>query len=264
MRAKDTVSHFWVAAQPFFATTLLVAPANVTTANATAADVPSTQADTVSEWCSDSTKDSTSGNSTVELTDEESDECVIYDVDGVKANTVSVQFPCATVGVVQLEPFLAGLKLESGLQHGHVEVTSRAGTRHICRITSANGAMILGEPVMLRSRDNCFLPITLSTHREQMLVLVNAGTEVAQLTCRLFYGSRSPEWNIVIPPHGSKIISLHDDLLATQDDRSWEKGPTQSYVRVTSRYQGPVSCFAIERVPGETLSQDNYRTLSLS
>jgi hypothetical protein len=231
MRIKDTVSHFWIAAQPFFATQILAVPPHI------------------------------SGEASP---NQEGIECVIYDVDGVKVNTVTVEFPGSTVGVVELEPFIAGLKLESGLQHGHVEVTSRGGTRHICRITANNSAMQFTEPVLLRSRDNSFIPLTLSSHREQMLVAVNAGTEVAQVTCRLFYGSRSPEWNLVIPPHGSKLVSLHDDLLVTQDDRSWEKGAVQSYIRMTSRYQGPVSCFAMERIPGETFSQDIYRTLSLS
>jgi hypothetical protein len=231
MRIKDTVSHFWIAAHPYFATQILAVPP-----------------------CAPNEEPAKT----------EQVECNIYDVDGVKVNTVSVEFPGSTVGVVELEPFISGLKLESGLQHGHVEVTSRGGTRHMCRITSSNGAMQCTEPVLLRSRDSSFIPVTLSAQREQMVVVVNAGSEVAQVTCRLFYGSRSPEWNLVIPPHGSKLVSLHDDLLVTQDDRSWEKGSVQSYIRMNSRYQGPVSCFAVERVPGETFSQDSYRTLSLS
>jgi hypothetical protein len=191
-------------------------------------------------------------------------ECTIYDVDGTKVNAVTVEFPGGTVGVVELEPYASALKLESGMQHGHVEVVSRAGSKHSCRLVGDQCSLLVGEPVLLRSRDSSFLPITLSTQREQLLVAINAGTETAQLSCRLFYGARSPEWNIIIPPNGSKVVSVYDELLVSQDDRSWEKAATQAYLRITSRYQGPVSCFGIERIPGESLEQDVYRTLALT
>ena len=265
MRSKEIVSHFWVAGQPYFATTLLIAPPGGVGALNTSTQQNQNGTETIAEGEMSSTSERAS-NSLREGMPEirETVDCVLYDMDGTQVNTLSVEFPANTVGVIELEPFISAMKIESGFQYGHVQVASRAGTRHHCRVTSANGAMSLSEPLALRSRDMTFLPLLLSTHREQLLVFVNGGTEVAQVNTRLFYGSRSPEWNIVIPPNGSKVVSLHDDLLASQDDRSWERAPQQSYVRFTSRYQGPVSCFAVERVPGETLSQDVYRTLSLT
>jgi hypothetical protein len=249
MRSKDLVSHFWVAGQPYFSTTLLIAPP-------VSSPSPSISGETEEGQSADKEPQPSEDREVVE--------CVLYDMDGTQVNTVSVEFPAHSIGVVQLEPFISAMKIESGFQYGHVQVTSRIGSRHHCRVTTSNGAMQFSEPLALRSRDMSFLPLLLSPHREQMLVFVNAGTEVGQVNTRLFYGSRSPEWNIVVPPNGSKVVSLHDDLLASQDDRSWEKSPQQSYLRFTSRYQGPVSCFAIERVPGESLSQDIYRTLSLT
>ena len=118
------------------------------------------------------------------------------------------------------------------------------------------------DPLLIRSRESCFIPVTLGSQKEHMLALVNGGVEVAQLSVRLFYGNRSPEWNVVIPPHGAKLIPLQDELLAGQDDRSWERTALQAYVQVSARHQSLLTSMVVESMPGESLPQDIYRCLA--
>lgn len=227
MSSVDVTSHFWVASSPSLSSTLFVVPGDI--------EVSEGRSLTVLE---------------------------LYDVDGVKVNSVEVEFPSAEVGVVEIEPFVTGLKVQAGIAHGHLAVTSLAGSRHVVRQAMKGQVSIFSDPTVIRSRESCFAPLTLSSRREHIVALVNASSEEAELTLRLFYGSRSPEWSVVVPGHGSKLISLEEDLLYTVDDRVWEKSQLQSYIRVTSKGTAQIVCQVLERVCGDTPEQDLLRTIT--
>jgi len=258
MTSGDSTSHFWVGGIPFFTSTLFVVPPPYGTplhgasgalphAGASGALFHGGASGALSHGTAEARQ-----NIFLE----------VYDVDGSRTNSVEVECPGTAVSVIELEPFLGGIKLEGGLQHGHLAVTTPVGARCVCRLASDGGVAFIQDPLPIRSRESCFIPITLATLRDQMLTLVNGGTEVAQVMCRLFYGNRSPEWTLVVPPLGTKIVSVHDELLADQDDRSWEKNPLQGYIRITPRHQSFVTCGVIERVPGESRELDHYRFLT--
>jgi hypothetical protein len=242
MTGPDVVSHFWVAGKPFFSSTIFVAPCSV---------VPPSSA---TEPPSALTEEHLKVKPCATTLD-------FFDADGAKTNTVEIEFPADEVGLIELEPFMAGIKVEGGVQHSHLAITSPAGTRHLCRLSNGVGVALVQDPLMVRSRESSFIPLVLSAQKEQMLAFVNAGGESAQVSCRLFYGNRSPEWNFVVAPFGAKLVSIQEELLASQDDRSWEKGSTQAYVRITARHQACISCLIVERVPGESFETDQYRCL---
>jgi hypothetical protein len=227
MGVGDVTSHFWVAGAPFFSTTLLVVPA--------LGDDGDVRTVTTLEF---------------------------FDVDGVKTNSVEVEFPSEEVGIIELEPFAANLKMEGGVQHGHVAISSPSGTKHLCRLSIGQNACMLPEPLLLRARESCFLPVVLASRREHMLVMVNAGLETAQISARLFYGHRSPEWNLTVPPNGAKLVPMEDELLSSADEKGWDKGTVQGYLRLSSRHQAAITCFMIERMAGEAVDQDVYRCLT--
>lgn len=227
MSVVETTSHFWVAAPPLYSTTLLVASGS---------DV--------------------GGGGRVK-TDLE-----IFDLDGTLVNSVQVEFPCGEVGIIELEPYTSALKMQGGVAHGHVKVTSPLGTRHLCRQMIGSSVALYQDPAQVHHRESVFLPLIVGGRREHMLVLVNAGEEESQISCRLFYGNRSPEWALAVPANGSRVVSVENDLLATTDDRAWEKGALQSYLRLTGRHQAPISGHVIERTLGESPDQDSYRCLT--
>jgi hypothetical protein len=227
MSASDVTSHFWIAGEPFFSTTLLVAPGDGL---------------------------GHEGRSTSLLE--------IYDVDGVRVNSVEVEFPADQVGVIELEPFIGSLKMQGGVRHGHLAITSPAHSRHVCRHALQQHVSLSRSPTVVRSRESCFIPLIVGGQREHLVALVNAGLETAQVTLRMFYGNRSPEWNLTLAPNGCKVLALEGELLADADDKAWEKGPLQSYIRLSARHQTLFTCQVFERIPGEAPEHDIFRCVT--
>jgi len=226
MSTFEATSHFWVATAPYFSPTLLVVPGQ---------DEP------------------TDGRTSTVLD--------VFDPEGIKVNSVEVEFPSAETGVIELEPFIAGLKIEGGIQHGHLMVSSPSGSRHMMRLGLPSGAAVLHDPFLVRSRESLFLPVSLGARREHLVSIVNAGGETAQVTVRLFFANRSPEWNVVVPPSGVRLVALEDELLSGSEEKGWEKGAVQAYLRFTPKHQSTVTCTVVERSVGETVEHDTYRCL---
>ena len=229
MSESAVTSHFWIANPPFSSSTLLVA-------------APPGMAG------------EQGGCTATNLS--------IFDVDGEKVNEVTVEFPAGEVGVIELEPFCQSLKLQGGVAHGHLAVSSPEGTRHVCRQSIGGSVSLLQDPVVTKGRENSFTPLIIGARREHQVVLVNASSESAQVAIRLFYGNRAPEWNVEVPGNASRLISLETELLQSTEDASWEKGAIQAYMRISPRLQASVTCHLIERVPGETSEQDAFRCLA--
>ena len=228
----DTVSHFWVSRSSFCFSTFLVA----------------------ADSC---------GNL---------DQMVVvklslYDAHGTFIEEFVVQFPECEVGLIELEPFLTGLKTQGGVAHGHLIVRSREGTRHFCRQQLGPQVDMVTTPRVLKSREMAFIPFLLGSQREHLIVIINTEPDVSQFVVRLMYGNRAPEWTMSVPALGSRIISLQHELLATFEDVSWQRGVSQGYLRVSPRAQSSIVCQMIEQLPvdarihGEASERINYRTL---
>jgi hypothetical protein len=227
MSLAETISHFWIANPPSFSSTLFVSAED---------------------------QSATEGKISTALE--------IFDVDGVKVNTVDVEFPANEVGVIELEPFAAGLKMQGGIAHGHVRIRSPRGTRHLLRQSVGSSVSVYHDPAPVKARESAFIPVVLGGRREHMLVLVNASEEEGQIGCRFYYGNRSPEWTLTIPARGSRVLSIESEMLASADDRAWEKGALQAYLRLTGKHDAPISGHIIERVLGETAEEDTFRCLT--
>jgi hypothetical protein len=227
MGSSDVTSHFWIASSQTISSTLMVVPGDAEVAQGRSLSV-------------------------IDL----------YDVDGSKVNSIEVEFPSAQVGIVELEPFATALKVQGGIAHGHLAVTSLAGSRHLCRHMINGHLAVCTDPTVVGPRESCFMPVTLGARREHLLALVNTTHEDAEISCRLFYGSRSPEWSIVIPAVASKLLSLEEELLYSTDDKVWEKSQSQAYVRITSKGSAQMTCQVIERVAGDSPELDLYRSVT--
>jgi hypothetical protein len=226
MTSSDTKSHFWVATAPFFSSTILVASGSSGAAGAT-----------------------------IEA------RCELFDVDGRPIQRFKVEFPEHEVGIIEVEPFMAGLKMQGGIIQGHLSVESRAGTLYLCRQQVADYADIITAPREIKSREMSFMPLLLGGQREHLVVVVNTALEDAQVLIRLLYGNRSPEWTVQVPGNGCRVVSLEHELLSTFDDTSWHKGVMQGYVRISPRSQSAIVCQMVERLPGEMEDRESYRSV---
>lgn len=227
MSANELVSHFWIGGPPFVSSTLLVSGGAVGDPGAV---LPVA--------------------------------CELYDVDGVHVQSFSVEFPEREAGIIELEPFLSGLKAQSGLPHGHLVVTSRAGSKHILRQQMGTHVDFITTPTTIKSREMTFMPLLLGVRREHLITLLNVSDSAGEIVIRLLYGSRSPEWNVSIPARGTRVVSLEHELLSTFDDTSWQKGVVQGYLRASPRAQTEIAFQMIERYPGESEDQEHVRCLT--
>jgi hypothetical protein len=226
MLENSVVSHFWVAAPPFCSSTILVSSTALESATSRILA-----------------------------------QCAVYDLAGALVRDLEVEFPANEVGVLELEPFLIGLKTQSGLAHGHVVIRSSEGTRHFCRQQVGDHTDLISSPKLFKSREMAFVPLLLGAGRAHLLTLVNTDSSAGQVVVRLLYSNRSPEFTIDLPAKGSRVVSLEDELLSTFDDHSWRKGVMQGYVRISPRVQSSVLFQVIEQYPGEGENQVKYRTL---
>ena len=208
---QTTTTHFWVASYPFFESTLFVLAPSAT-----------------------------------DQQGELSSSIRIYDPDGAEINEISVGFRGAGVGVFELEQFLEACKLESGLKHAHVVVTSPFATRHWCRIHTRQGAAMLGEPVTVCDSEGAFFPITFARDRACLLCFVNYGEETARVRCRLFCGKRTPETFVAVPRLGARILVLQAQF---PEFASIDEGrQLQAYVRLSTQEGQSVGVQLVENL----------------
>jgi hypothetical protein len=186
----------------------------------------------------------------------------LFDVDGSLVRSFQVEFPEREVGIIEVEPFMSGLKMQAGIVQGHLRVQSNLGASHLCRQEVGQHVDLVSTPRELRNREMAFMPLLLGGRREHLMVIVSTGKDDAQVVVRLLYGTRSPEWTVQVPGNGCRVVSLEHELLSTFDDSSWQKGVMQGYLRLSPRSQAAVVCQMVERLPGETPEQESYRTVS--
>lgn len=228
MEAKEITSHFWIASSDCFSCTLLV----------------------VAEGGGDEASRALVS-------------CSVCDVDGVPVQEFQVEYPVREVGVIELQPFLSSLKMRDGLAHGHLIVKTIAGYRHFCRYQLGQQSAMVPTPRLNRGREMSFMPLLLGSHREHLLVLVNDSEAESQVVLRVMYGSRSPEWTVQVPPNGSRMVSIENELLPTFDDTSWKTGVVQGYLRVSPRGSGAMSSAIIERVESADGEDQLYRWIGV-
>lgn len=223
---RPTESHYWISTYPFFAHSLLVVPP------------PHHSSESDSGF-------------TTSLT--------LYDADGMLANQLTIQRDRAQITNVELDPLMGGCKIESGLKHGHLLVSSPPGFTHICRVLGPQGNTLItpGTPL---SRDlSSFMPLTFSAERTHLLALINTSDQLAQVRCRLYCGKRTPESSTEVPARGMRLLSVQAEF----SDFAVVEGAKRvnAYARLTTGSERPLFVQMIERYE---LVEDAYRYAAVS
>ena len=214
-----SVAHLWVSSGPFFETVLFF-------------------------YCSDrDLADATlSGVADIPLT------VKLFDPDGAQFNTVKLFISPHRPAAIELEPFMGGCKIESGIKHAHAAVELPAGWHATSRIVTREASCVLGAASRLTSTSRAFFPVVLSKERFPMVVLLNRSSIEATVRARLFCGKRSPEavWNI--PARGVRVMSVTHEfgevLAAELEDQ------VQAYLRLGVRGDYEIDAQMIERLQG--------------
>lgn len=208
-----TVSHFWVGSSEYFETTLFTMP--VVSSNPHRAF-----------------------QSTIS----------IFDPDGALINRLEVECPVSRIGVLEMAPLLGSCKLEAGIRHAHVEVVTEGAAGSVVRFHTKEGAAVAGHPQQVTSSIGAFFPITFSDERRSLISVVNFGETPAQLRCRLFLGTRVPEFTADIPARGARLLSVEGEF---DEYVSLLKEPeTQGYLRLTTRSEAGLGVQLLEQTRG--------------
>ena len=169
-----------------------------------------------------------------------------FDADGAMVNEVSLLLPRGKASCFELGPFLSSAKLEGGLQHGLLEVSSTVVSSAECRMQALRSSSRLGAPTPLTNRKSTFLPVGLSKEREQLVVLTNYADERVAVKCRFFKGKRNPEFDVILPAKGSRVFGVRSEFAdyidLTRDEVQ------DAYVRLSTRSEGVVGVQLLERI----------------
>ena len=217
----SVVSHFWFCCYPAFTTRLFFSAA---------------------------TKETLAEESIIE----------IYDCDGALINAAEVSFNDTSVGVLELEPFVAGCKLESGLKHGHVIVRSASGVRHQCRVESRKSGTLFSVQKEIQKRRDHFVPICFMPDRTNYLALVSHSSEESSVRARVFCGSRTPKLDLVVPAQGGRVFQVESLF---PEYSYLEERQVKAYVRLSLLSGGTVGCMAFDRQVLQP-DQDLFRAVS--
>lgn len=227
---EQSISHFWVASNPFFEGSLILTP------------FPSE--------ITPSTEDLNGATSTIEM----------FDPDGGLVNKLSVTRDGGYPMVLELDSLMEGCKLESGIRHGHLIVTSPPGIRAMARLHNRGGATIINPVVPLTQDHAVFSPVALGPHRSSLVAIINFGAQEASVRCRLMLANRSPDMTCNIPPFGARLICVErefqDVLVSGFGKRRSEEGKeleeaipeVRAYIRMGSRTEQSVGVQYIEGV----------------
>ncbi len=193
--ATVTASHFWATSTPHLRTSVLIAPPPLGT--------------------------------------EHRSHLKIFDSGGNLCNEIDVTFPAGQTGCVELAPLLNGVRLESGMLHGHVEVASEFTTKHALQYFDRGAFGVVESMAELSADHGVFFPLTVSDERLHLLAFTNGGSEVAQVRCRFFIGSRMPEVVYTLQGNGSGVICIEEEF--AEYIPLLEGKEIQAYTRLTTK-----------------------------
>ncbi len=171
----------------------------------------------------------------------------IYDCDGSLVNELNCSFDPNTVSVLEMSSFLEGLKYESGLKHGIIEIKTSANLDVQSRLISHSSTSLAGNLLEISKSQKAFLPLKVGDNINTMLVIANLSKEQNNIRSKLFVGKRSPEISIELPPSSVRVFSLANEYAECLESKSLA---LPGYLRVTSKNDLPFGLQTIELVEG--------------
>jgi hypothetical protein len=168
----------------------------------------------------------------------------LFDCEGELVNELTVTFPAGELHTIDIGSLLQRCRLQNGFPHGQLVVSSASGTTHALHVHSKNqGTLVPNTPAFDEDHPS-FIPIRLGTSRDTFVALVNTRRESAAVTLRLISGKRSPETICVLPPLGSRMISIYSEFPEFVESRAHGL----AYIRLRTRTSWAIGSFFFEQV----------------
>jgi hypothetical protein len=171
----------------------------------------------------------------------------LYDSDGALVNELNYSITPFQLGVIELHNLMEGMKYESGIKHGWVDVVCERPSRMFCRLHAKSVATLMGELQPIGGQQRVCFPLTLGENRSAYLAAVNFSKEPSAVRCKLFIGKRSPEILFTVPGSGARLINLDAEF---PDYKELEGPALLGYLRVSPRNDSPFGVQLIERIEG--------------
>jgi len=179
----------------------------------------------------------------------------LFDADGGLVNEFTVEVEPGRVGVIELDQFLGGCKLESGLRHAQMRVVSPPGTRHVCRLHGHAGARMIAESSRITRHRSVFFPVVVAPQVDNVVCFINVGDEAAVAKCRLLVGNRTPEAFVEVPAHGARLLSLAAEFGELRGAGGGDGA--QAYVRLSTKGDAILGAQVLQRVFARDERSDN-------
>lgn len=155
----------------------------------------------------------------------------LFDADGCRAGSMQAEFPAGQLGVIELDPLMSGCKFESGMRHGRVRIECAQGARVVCRYFSSDSVSLAESASALSLDRSTFFPLHFSGDRSEILAVMNSGSELLDVRCRLFVGKRSPEVVWSVPAGGTRLFDLREEFSSLLEAEPAVRG----YVRISTK-----------------------------
>ena len=128
---------------------------------------------------------------------------------------------------------MGGCKLNCGMRHAQLELTTSKLVSCQCRIHSRESVAFINKLSVIDNDRKLFFPLVFSRDNFVMLPLVNVGEVEASIRARFYCGTRSPEavWNV--GPHQTKLVDLKTEFAEYIDPK--EDARVQAYIRLSAR-----------------------------
>lgn len=196
----ETISHYWIVANPDLTTTLHMAP----------------RPEPVESSCA----------------------LKLYQHNGELINELSLEFSKCKPTSVEFEPLMAACPIESGFRHAHLALQSSSDAEHLCRLYTGDHCSLMAATSMVSKDAPFFLCKDFGPGTISFLCLVNPEEVEMELIIRVIAGNRSPEIECTLPALGSKMIHLESEFEEICEMATKKMIP--SYVRVRTKTDGYV------------------------
>lgn len=170
---------------------------------------------------------------------------IVYDASGERVSETKISFPENKLGYFELDSILGECKNFQGMRQAHIHVLSQPGAKHQCIVKGKKDKCMVSSVQSLNRNKVAFFPLRISPESKNIIAVHSFTRPPATVKCRLFTGTRTPEIEFKVNENGAiskEIETEFEDYL----DLSSSK-PLQAYVRIITNSSAELGIKLIEK-----------------
>ncbi len=154
-----------------------------------------------------------------------------FDCDGALFNELKVDFGSNPVGLLDLEPFLAECKFESGMKYCRLKVIASKPPASVLRLQSRDWTVVCDSARHFSATEKYLVTVEQDLNKSTWIVVLNDNNVELDIRARLFLAKRSPEVELKVPALGARVFdckTLFPDIFNGNVEMA------QAYIRVST------------------------------